>query len=165
MKYKNRSKIIPIIFTSKYKKSGSCINHSYKYIPLYTWSNVSEVNKQFDLFQRNKNIDSLVREGLFIPKELDSNYSQKSFIAQNIFGSLSGWWTAQCKNKVQLLYWKRKIKERHNSINYFIENLQIESDISRSFSKELLLFLTKETKMTSNLKNNKNMLGDTLELK
>ena len=89
---------------SKYKKSGSCINHSYKYIPLYTRSNVSEVNKQFDLFQRNKNIDSLVREGLFIPKELDSNYSQKSFIAQNIFGSLSRWWTAQCKNKVQLLY-------------------------------------------------------------
>ena len=90
---------------------------------------------------------------------MDSNYSQNSFIAQNIFGSLSRWWTAQCKNKVQLLYWKRKIKERHNSINYFIEKLQIESDISRSFTKELLLFLTKETKMTSNLKNNQKYVG------
>ena len=37
---------------STYKKSGSCIYHSYKYIHLFTWSNVSEVNKQFDLFQK-----------------------------------------------------------------------------------------------------------------
>ena len=143
---------------STYKKSGSCIDHSYKYISLYTWSNLCEVNKQFGLFQRNKNIDSLVRESMFIPKELNSNYSHKSFIAQTNFGSLSRWWTAQCKNKAQLLYWKRKIKERHNSINYFIENLQIESDISTLFSQELS-FLTKETKMTSKLKNNQKYVG------
>ena len=132
---------------------------SYKYIPDYPWMNISNMVSNFKNLKKDVMQRKYVHKEPFLKKSSDSFADSFKVIAENIFGSFSRLWIADEKNESDSSISWYKIKKRHESIQYLIQNIQLDHTIAGTYCKELLSFLENEVKMNTKTKSGEFKVG------
>ena len=111
------------------------------YIQDYSWEDIRSTLKLYSKHKVNQSKDIIKTDNISVLKNTAFWESQLSIIAESIYSSYSRLWKVNLDSDLKFGSVKNKIRERHNIIKYLIDNQNLDTVESKSYSKSLYNFL------------------------